>query len=329
MKTNENQKDSITQQFYGEIPNVDVIPDEDNFWSGIDNFASMSIEAVYVVDFQKRCFHFVADHDLFLCGHSQEEAMQLGYDFYSKIVYQKDMPLLIEIHSAVLGRLYDKEEQLDDVNYFSFTFRIRNYPQIGKNPEYLMVYHKLKPIFINGQLRFGICLLTSSVMQKSGNLNTYFKSSPDFDKYSFKSKKWNRQQIESLTEREILILRLSKQGMSNKKIANKLNISYGRLKNIITELYENIHVKSMSQAVIFATNHLMVFDPRLKTPDISKKSDCKKQKRHILTPEELTDIIVCLDKGESISSIANRKRISRGAIYNALKSGKLNRNKNQ
>jgi DNA-binding CsgD family transcriptional regulator len=166
-------------------------------------------------------------------------------------------------------------------------------------------------------------MLTLAVTKKSGNLNVYYKKTPDFDEYSIESKKWKRQQIAQLTEQEISILKLAKQGMNNKKIADKLSLSYGRLKNIITEIYENLHVKSMSQAVIFATNHLMLFATRLETPIPVKENAYKKRQYHTLNTASLSEMQICLDNEQSINSIAKENGVSEGAIRYAIKHGKL------
>ena len=36
-------------------------------------------ETVYVLDFKRRCFRFVSNKGIFLCGHTSDEVLQLGY----------------------------------------------------------------------------------------------------------------------------------------------------------------------------------------------------------------------------------------------------------
>jgi hypothetical protein len=140
-------------------------------WSvDIGDFFSISMEAVYVIDIQKRCFKFVANHNFFLCGHSLEEVMKLGYDFYPKVIHPEDIPLLTKMYSAVLNRLHNTDE-IKDIEYFSCTFRIKSFPQHGKKPNYVMAHQKLKPLTTYGQInKFVLCLLSISVETKPGNL---------------------------------------------------------------------------------------------------------------------------------------------------------------
>jgi DNA-binding CsgD family transcriptional regulator len=272
----------------------------------MDDLASLCMEAMYVIDFQKRVFHSISKHSLFLCGHSHEEALKLGIvDFYKKIVSPKDQALQEKILSLILNRLSVRDEQTLDIKYISFNFMIKSYPQIGKTPEYLMVYHKLNPIFVNGQIQFGICVLTCSVIPKSGNLRIYYKNSLYFDEYSDKSGEWERHQFEPLTEQELLILRFSKQRLNNKQIADKLGITYDTVRHAIRRICEKFHVETMVQAIIYATDHLLLFDPSLPIPKRNKKKK-KCKKRDKLTPKILQDIGIRLDRGQSVNSIAKK-----------------------
>jgi hypothetical protein len=69
---------------------------EQNFTATPEDYFSVSTGAGYIIDFQKRCFKDVANHSLFLCGHSPDEVMELGYDFYSRIVHEDDSVKIID-----------------------------------------------------------------------------------------------------------------------------------------------------------------------------------------------------------------------------------------
>ena len=69
----------------------------------LKDFAAMSMEAVYVIDYLKNGFHFVADHELFLCGHNAKEVLGLGYDFYPKIIFSEDLPLFLGYYEELCG----------------------------------------------------------------------------------------------------------------------------------------------------------------------------------------------------------------------------------
>ena len=268
---------------------------------------------VYVIDFLKRGFHFVGCHDLFLCGHSVAEAMALGYDFYPRIVCPKDMPLLINMHSAILQRLQSMEHP-ESVNYFSFFIRICN------RSKSLMAYHKIKPVFVNGQLRYGICILASSVMQKSGQLCAFYFDNTAFDEYMMSKEKWVRHKIKPLSNREKDVLQLAKQGLLMKEIADQLSISPNSVRNIFSSIYLKFSVNGMMQAVIFATNHRLMFTSNNSAnfQELGMPPECQRTRTPI-TAEMLQRIKKRKENGESVNSIANHEKISEGAIRYALK----------
>ena len=53
-----------------------------------------------------------------------------------------------------------------------------------------------------------------------------------------------------LSEREVEILDLCAQGFVNKEIADRLNISYWTVKNHVKHIYEKLHVRSRSEALM-------------------------------------------------------------------------------
>jgi len=186
-----------------------------------------------------------------------------------------------------------------------------------------MVYHKIQPIFIDGQIQGVVCTLTCSVIKKSGNLRIYYKNSPDFDEYSDKTGGWERRHFEPLTEQEILILISSKQRMNNKQIAKRLGISYHTLMGINKQICEKLNVESMLQAVTYATDHLLLFNPNIEVSKKKKREEKCKKHRDKLTPEILQDIGTRLDSGQSNRFIAKETGVSEGTIRYAIKKGKV------
>ena len=242
---------SITPLFYSGVPDM-TGDDNDALSFDVVDFANMCIEAVYVIDFVKRKFHFVGCHDFFLCGHSVDEVMSLGYDFYSEIIPSKDLPLMENIHAAILQRLQTMDHP-EAINYFSFSIHIRN------GSKYVMAYHKIKPVFVHGHLRYGICLLVNSVMKRSGHLCAYYFDNTVYDEYKPSIGRWLRHKVQLLTDREKDVLILAKQGKSHKEIADTLSITHQSVRNILTSLYNKFNVNSTMQAVIYATNRRLVY----------------------------------------------------------------------
>ena len=307
---------SISPLFYMGIPAITGNEEIDQPPFILQDFANMCMEAVYVIDFVKKGFQFVSNRNFFLCGHSVEETMSLGYDFFPKVIYSKDLTILEDIHSAILQRLCSMRKP-DGINYFSFAVRFKN------KGRYIMVDHKLKPIFINGQLRFGLCLLSSSVLEKPGQLRAYYYNHKDYEEYSTKTGEWQKKTIGLLTNREKKVLTWAKQGKTNKQIADIMNIEHQTIRNIENAIYRKLNVSSMIQAIIFATNHHLIYI----SDDTQKNNNSaiarKQKQRRPMSPEKLLLVQQELNRGKSINSIAKQIDVAEFTIRYAIKTRNL------
>lgn len=61
--------------------------------------------------------------------------------------------------------------------------------------------------------------------------------------------------LESLTKRELSVIRLVAQGMTNKEIANQLFLSEGTVRNILSVIMEKLQVKNRTQLSLIALEH--------------------------------------------------------------------------
>ncbi|MDR2585328.1 MAG: helix-turn-helix transcriptional regulator [Prevotellaceae bacterium] len=284
---------------------------------GFEHFADICSEAVYVIDFEERCFLFVGNNDILLCGHSTEEAMKLGYGFFPRIVHKDDLPFLIEVQTAILKRL-DEITDLDILNYFSFSIRL------GRHSKYIMVNHKIKPVHIDGQLRYGVCLLSYSVLSVPGSLRTHYYQGTHHEEYLPKRKKWERNKGQALTYREHEILVLTSQGKTSRMIANTLCISYNTLRNLKSSIFRKLNVHSMTQAVMYAFIHRLIFVTATDSSNQKqRKSTVITKRRRPITAEKLSRIQGLLNKGRSVNSISKEVDVSEFSIRYAIKTGKL------
>lgn len=64
--------------------------------------------------------------------------------------------------------------------------------------------------------------------------------------------------IESLTKRELEVLKLLAVGMYNKEIAEKLNISERTVKNHVSNIFKKIEVTDRTQAAVFAIRNNLI-----------------------------------------------------------------------
>ena len=255
--------------FFTEITESISTMDADSLFVSYDFFSSMMTEALVVFDFKRQNFRYVPNHDLFLCGYSRETPKQLGYAFLKEVIYPKDLPSWIEIHNAIEDGLNSNElPAYNNINYCSFRLRVKNSLSSKRKSDYLMIYAKLKPIWTDGQLHYGVCLLSASVIQKPDRHFTIHYYNMDYSEYSFRTRKWTFLPFSQLTKRQKEMLVWSHQGFSVKEIAEKMCISIKTIESIRQTLYGRFGVNSIEQAIQYALNRRLIYH----SPPIQSKT---------------------------------------------------------
>ena len=252
------------EDYFKDIPIYDHPICEDNIFLHHALFTDMMIEAVCIIDFQKRHFYDISDHGFLLCGYSRSEAKSMGYQFFNEIIHPEDIPLWVEMHHAILKYIYE-QDFTEEIRYFSCTFRIRSSFQFRKTPYYMMSYVKLSPIFINSELKYGLCFFTDSSDRTSGNLCVYLKEKKIYREYSFRTKKWidNKRLRLSLREKEILML--TQNGLNREDKATMLCVSVKTIDNATNRLFKKCNVKNIMQAEKKASTNRLIYDKNNKT----------------------------------------------------------------
>jgi DNA-binding NarL/FixJ family response regulator len=284
----------------------------------VNEFAPIINEGLYAIDFKLERFHYVPAYGFFLYGHSRDEVMNLGYEFYRTIVHPDDLPLLKKMYTIILNCI--AKGLPDDMNYFSLTFRVKDYPQVNKK-DYMMILLKLKPVFHGGEIRFGYCTVTISIMPEPGNLRMYYKSSANYTSYSLENWCGKICRVEPLSEEDRKILRYAKQGLKHEDIAEALCMAGSTLGRKISAIFQKLCVHNMEQAIVYATNHLLILHETPCTPESNNKKYHRK-----LTPEVVQHIQACLNNNQSVNSIAKEIGVSEKAIRKAINNGILTKN---
>lgn len=322
MKNDTKQIHSITPLFYCDVPAICGDEDDEQLPFGLEDFATMTVDAVYVLDFLHRKFAYVANRDLFLHGHSVDKAMTLGYDFFPKIIHPNDLPLFAEIHAVILRRLCGMSDA-GGINYFSFSLRM------GRQSQYLMGYHKLKPVFVEGQIRYGMGMVIPSLLASPGHLRTH-NNGADYEEYSIEKRKWDERTGWSLSDREKEILRLTLRGKTGRQAADILCISYKTFQHEKEMLYKKLNIHSLMQAIdytleeqLLLSNNLIYHAP---TPD--RQQGCRRT-RHLITPDMILRIQEGLNQGHSVNSIAKQEHIAESAIRYTIVKGRLEKRQKQ
>ena len=247
------------EDYFKDIPIDNHTISEDNIFLHHEFFTDMINDAVCIIDFQNRNFHDVSDHGFFLCGYSRNEAKRLGYQFFNEIIHPEDITLWVEMHNAILKYLHEQDFIEEEIHYFSCTFRIKCSFQFRKIPYYMMSEVRLRPVFLNNELKYGLCLFTDSSVKTSGNLCVYFKEKKIFREYSFRTKKWINNNMLKLSLREREIIMLTQQGLNRVDIADKLCVSDKTIRNNITRILKKSNAKKMIEVINIVKNHRLIY----------------------------------------------------------------------
>jgi len=252
----------IKSQFLDTLPyikknesDIEVNAYMEDFLNSLKAVSNLLDESVYVVDFHKRCFRYVSDKGIFLCGRSPQEVMQSGYNFYHEVVHPDDYSMLVKIHQAVIRYIYHPNTPIHDLAYIVFNYRLHG------NRGMLMVRHRVTPLIVNDQALMAVCSVSYSTNKTPGNLFAYYNGQDVCYQYSLSSERWKKVPMIQLSPREKNILELYRAGIARNDVADILFISPHTLRNHEASIYDKLNVHSMMQAINYAVNHRLIFVP--------------------------------------------------------------------
>ena len=314
-------------RFFEFAPDGSTFPVEHDaaLFQHLDMLASIATECFYVVDIKYQQFCYIQPNELFLCGYSAEDALKLGYDFYLKIVYPGDLSLWAKMHKAVLQYMKDFKGKREEIDYFSCTFRIqRNYSFLIR-PLPQMIYHRMKPVWVEDELRYFLCAVESSTAKEAGNLRMYSKHGLAYEEYRFKSIRWKQKTIEPLTERERAILILAQQGKDAKEIADCLCKGLYTIRNQVKPIFSKLDVNSMVEAVDIASAYRMIYITKqvMTEPEQPPVEAPRKRTRVSITEDIFQRIQKHLDEGLSMRKAADKTGVLENAMRYWKKKGKI------
>lgn len=220
-----------------------------------DFLASMISDSVIIFDFIKKSFNYVLKSGFSSCSYADGT---LSCDCFRNIIHSNDRDFFENVYRIVQDSLNKNELPKDQVNYFSFLLRINCDLSSNEKSNYFMTYVKLKPQWENGLLRYGICILSASVVKEQSNQLLVHYKNMDYSEYSFIALKWKYHSFSPLNEKQKQVLIWAQQGLSLKETADKMNVSNKMIENIRTMIFEKFEVKSIEQAIQYAANRRLI-----------------------------------------------------------------------
>jgi len=210
----------------------------------------------YIVDYYKKSFYYVSPNPLFLSGYTQEEVLNLGFEFYPLCVPPDDLELLFLLNEAGFAFFYDLPVNRREKAMISYDFRLKH----KDNGSLIMINHKLSPLVLTdkGNIWMSICLVTLSIRKEPGDVHILMQD--DNKRYNLNSEKklFESFKYKKLTNREKEVLKCIAIGDNTSTIANKLGISESTVKNHKTNIFQKLNVSSSAEAVFYASKQSLI-----------------------------------------------------------------------
>lgn len=226
-----------------------------NYIEVVKAISRVTNQSIYIIDYQKKGFEYVNDNPLFLSGHTAEEVLEMGYDFYFKYVPPSDLELLLKLNTV--GFDFYETLPLEDRKDYSISYDFHLTNNEGK---LILIHQKLTPIFLteNGKIWKAICLVSLSKEQNSGNIIIQRNRYNEAYEYDLINSCWKHIEKIKLSVREKEILRYSIRGYSIHEISEKLFISPETVKFHRRKLFEKLEVSNISEAISYATQNQLI-----------------------------------------------------------------------
>ena len=244
----------LEEKLFIEENRVEAISEKDqlqlsDYLQVMDAFSRITYETIYVIDYFKMGFDYASENPLFLCGHSAQEFLEMGYEFYEKYVEEDDLAILTTINEYAFQ--FFEKLPVEDRKLYTISYDLK----LINRDKPIFVHQKITPIFLTekGRIWKAICVVSLSMNQDSGNVTITKHGSEKIWHFDLATKKWEESKKESLNEREKQILHFSAQNFSIKEISEKLFLSADTIKFHRRKIFEKLDVSNISEALAFAT----------------------------------------------------------------------------
>lgn len=238
------------------IPPSEAPPKAFDYYIHIfDAFSRITQLSFFVIDYHKQKFVYISDNPSFLCGYSRQEVLEMGNDFFFKVLSEEDQKRLIQFQDEALRNFYICPINLRMKMSISADFDL-----IQPDKRRILINYKLTPIHIteSGQMWLALCVVSLSTKTVPGVITTMMDGELFEFNFSPETNELIRKETVSLSKREKEVLQISAQGFSNKQIGDKLFIDINTVKFHKRNIYSKLDVKNITEAVTFAQNNGLI-----------------------------------------------------------------------
>lgn len=226
-----------------------VWPAPSEVQSGLDAaqaFARLTNSSVYIIDYTDHFFEYVSDAPLFLCGHTPQEVMAMGYDFYARCVPPEDLELLTIVNEAGFDFFERLPPNQRHRHFITYDFHL-----LQPSGKTWLVHHKLTPLCLTaaGKLHKALCTVSPSPHKKAGQVTIWEDGSKSCWHLDVATRTWQASHPPKLSESELEMLRLYARGFTIAEIAGKMFVSPDTVKYYRRRVFEHFGVGSMIEAL--------------------------------------------------------------------------------
>lgn len=249
----------MTERFFNSANRPQGITPEDYAQAQIfiDAFKALSqiaYESIYIIDYAAQRFIYVSPNPLFLCGLTPETVAEMGYAFYTTHVPDEELKLLLKINSV--GFQFFNRQPIQDRQLYSISYDFH----ILNRGQKVLIHHKLTPLAMDkeGHMWLGLCYVSISNNDRAGNIKIHKSGHPGYWSYEPSIDRWIEKTDLILTPGEKEVIMLAAQGLTVEQIAQKVHRSKDSIKSRRRAIFEKLDVRSMSEALAYATNYKLI-----------------------------------------------------------------------
>ena len=198
----------------------------------------------YIRDFRSR--KIIADSDIsaILCGYSKNLLDKEGFDFYRRILAEKELAWIADVYVDSYRIFYSYPQAKRCSLISNYEVEVKTADQ-----ESLILQHKSTPYLLcdNGNLWLSLCCVSISNQKQSGTAT--ITNTKTGEHYEFKNDKFVLSEKLAITQEETILLRWLCDGLSTERILALWNISDRSLSRKRVQLFEKLDAKTVGQAV--------------------------------------------------------------------------------
>lgn len=217
--------------------------------SFIQALSRCMVGSIFVINYETKGFDYVFGDTSLLGGYSSEEVREMGYDFYNKVVPEKDLALLIKINR--IGFDFFEKLSLQDRNKYTITYDYHICNPFTKKR--ILVNQKLTPMVLtkSGKIWKSLCIISFSSEKEASNIKLINHHGGKNLHYNLDRECWISEDIISFSDREKEIIQLSIRGFSLQEIASKIHISIETVKFHRRKIFEKLKVDNITDVITF------------------------------------------------------------------------------